>query len=344
MDDLKLLRDLGGRLEHEPPATLVRQRDRLLRARQRDRPLRARPPRRRASWWTAGLVAAATAAAVAVPTMLIAGRHTATPPTGSQTVDMSGARNILVIGSDTREGEGNATYGPRSARLTAEKRSDTIMIVHVPADRGKATAVSVPRDSMVKIAACSGSPARVDMITQAYNHGGVPCVRKTLEQLTGLTIQHTIEVDFSGFKGMVDALGGVEVTLPEAVDDPKARLKLPAGKSLLNGEAALGYVRLRNYGDGSDISRIKRQQQLVLAMWKKAKGAFADAEKLKALLGEVRRSVKTDLSVESMFELATGLSKTKANLVTVPWEPYVMDDNRLQWRQPDARKLFDALK
>ncbi|TMR95254.1 LCP family protein [Nonomuraea basaltis] len=335
MDDLKLLRDLGGTLEHEPPATLVRQRDRLL---------RARPRRRLATWWTTGLVAVATAASVAVPTLLIADHHTAAPPAGAQTVDMSGTRNVLVIGSDTREGEGNAKYGPHTAKSDVGKRSDTIMIVHMPADRGKATAVSVPRDSMVAIPSCSGQPGRTGMVNSVYNTGGASCLRKTLEKLTGLPIHHTVEVDFTGFKGMVDALGGVEVTLPQAVDDRMAKLKLPAGKHVLNGEAALGYVRLRYYGDGSDVGRIKRQHLLVLAMLKKAKTAMADPERLKSFLGAMRRSVKTDLSLESMYELATELSKTKVSLVTIPWEPYAADRSRLQWKQPEAAKLFKSLK
>ncbi|MEV0228451.1 LCP family protein [Nonomuraea sp. NPDC050786] len=343
MDDLKLLRDLGGELGHEPPATLVRQRERLLHA----RPQRLSTGRwtgRWTGWWTAGLVAAATAAAVAVPTVLIADRHTAAPPAGSQVVDMSGARNILVIGSDTREGEGNAKYGPMLARQGLGQRSDTIMIVHIPADRGQATAVSVPRDSMVEIPACGSSPARHGMINSAYNTDGADCLKRTLESLTGLRIQHSVEVDFAGFKGMVDALGGVEVTLPRAVDDMKSKLKLPAGKSMLNGEAALGYVRLRQYGDRSDVQRIKRQQGLVMAMFKKARSGLSSPDRLKSFLGAMRKSVKTDLSLESMYELATQLSRTKLSLVTVPWKPDPQDPNRLQWKQREAEQLFKQLR
>jgi LCP family protein required for cell wall assembly len=339
MDDLKLLRDLGAELEHEPPATLVRQRDRMLLG-------HSRRPRmgRWSGWWTAGLVAVATAAAVAVPTVLISDRDPAAPPAGSQAVDMSGARNVLVIGSDTREGADNAQYGPYSARIGVGARSDTIMIVHVPADRGKATAVSVPRDSMVKMPACASSPGRTNMINTAYNEGGAACLKTALEKLTGLRIQHTVEVDFSGFKGMIDALGGVEVTLPEAVDDKKAKLKLPAGKSRLTGEQALGYVRLRYIGDGSDLSRIKRQQKLVLAMLKKAKSLIADPAKLESFLGAMHGSVKTDLTLESMYELATGLSQTKMSFVAVPNEPAPQDPNRLVWKEPAAGRLFESLK
>jgi LCP family protein required for cell wall assembly len=249
-----------------------------------------------------------------------------------------------VIGSDTREGAGNAKYGPQLAKSDVGKRSDTIMIVHLPADRGKAIAVSVPRDSMVAIPSCSGKPGRTDMINSAYDIGDAACLRKTLEKLTGLTIQHTVEVDFNGFKGMVDALGGVQVTLPRAVDDPKSKLKLPAGENTLDGEAALGYARLRYSGDGSDIARIKRQQVIVLAMLKKVKGTMSDPGRLKTFLGEVRKSVKTDMSLELMYELSTELSKTKVNFVTIPWEPYLDDPHRLQWKQPAAGQLFKSLK
>ncbi|MFC4010967.1 LCP family protein [Nonomuraea purpurea] len=334
MDDLKLLRDLGRELEHEPPATLVRQRERML---------SARPRRRWNTWWTAGLVAVATAAAVAVPTVLIKDRPTAAPPAASTRVDVSGTRNVLLIGSDTRQGEGNKKYG--ASTVNGDARSDTIVIVHLPADRTKATVLGIPRDSMVSVPRCSASsPARTDLINSAYNSGGAACLKKTLEKLTGLNIQHSVEVDFTGFKGIVDALGGVEITLPKAVDDRMSKLKLPAGKNHLDGEAALGYARLRYYGDGSDIDRMKRQQVLVKAMLKKVRTMGAEPGKLRALLSEVRRSVRTDLDLEAIFELATQTSKVNPKLVIVPWEPYTEDPNRVQWKQPEADKLFATLK
>ncbi|KAB8190407.1 LytR family transcriptional regulator [Nonomuraea phyllanthi] len=335
MDDLKLLRDLGVELEHEPPATLRLQRESLS---------RSRPRRRWAAWWTAGLVAAATAAAVVVPTLIVSDRHTAPAPAAWRSVDMSGTRNVLLIGSDTREGPGNAKYGPQQARSDVGQRSDTIVIVHIPADRGTATAVSIPRDSMVAIPRCGSSPAQRNMINAAYDLGGAACLRKTLESLTGLRIQHTVEVDFTGFKKMVNALGGVEVTLRRPVDDRASKLKLPAGKNHLDGEAALGYVRLRYYGDGSDIARVKRQQQLVQAMLKKARSGLSSPTSLKTFLSSVRDAVTTDLSVESLYALATDLSKTELTFTTVPWEPDTQDRNRLQWKQPEARELFSGLK
>ncbi|MEV0594324.1 LCP family protein [Nonomuraea cavernae] len=343
MDDLRLLRDLGSELEHEPPAMLVRQRERMLRAGSRFRPAR-RWTGRWTGWWAAGLVAVATATAVAVPAVLVGDRHTAAPPAGARVVDVSGALNVLLIGSDTREGAGNEVYGPRAARDKVGKRSDTIVLLHLPADRRRATAVSVPRDSIVRIPRCSGRPARTDLINSAYDQGGSACLGATLEQLTGLTIDHSVEVDFTGFKAMVDALGGVEVSLPRAVNDKASKLVLPAGKSLVNGEQALGFVRLRRYGDGSDVQRVKRQQQLMLAMLKKAQSQAAEPARLKAFLGAVSRSVRTDLDPQSMFELARSLSKAKVSFLTVPWAPHPDDRNRIQWKQPEASRLFENLK
>ncbi|MEW9554784.1 LCP family protein [Nonomuraea sp. NPDC050783] len=336
MDDLKLLRELGGELEHQPPATLVRQRERLL---------RAQPRRRWANWRAAGLVAVATAAAVAVPTVLLAGRQPATPPAASQDIDVSGARNILVIGSDSVEGE-NAEYAPVRARQPGAggRRADTIIILHVPADRRAVTAVSVPRDSLVRIPSCSGRPAGTGMINSAYDKGGLPCMRDTLHKLTGLTFQHTVEVDFTGFKGLVDALGGVEVTVPRPVDDRRAKLKLPAGRTVLNGEAALGWVRTRALGDGSDISRIQRQAQLLRAMVKKARSLIGDEDRLRSLLAEMRKSVHTNLSVAEMAELGGELARAELTMKAVPWKPAEIDRHRVQWKQPEARELFDSLK
>ncbi|GAB2939352.1 hypothetical protein GCM10027203_46290 [Nonomuraea fastidiosa] len=326
---MKLLRDFGAELEHQPPATLVRHRTGFLRGR----------PRRR--WPLAALVAAATAAVVAVTTAFITGIPAAAPSVGGQ-VDMSGAMNVLLIGSDTRDGPGNVKYGPKSQG--SGQRADTIIIVHLPADRGRATAISVPRDSMVRVP-CGSTPGRIAMINWTYDEGGAACLRSTLEKLTGLRLDHTVEVDFAGFKTMVDALGGVRIKVPRPVDDRASKLRLPAGEQLLDGEKALGYARLRYYGDGSDAARIKRQQRLAQAMLDKAqRHLVSDPAKLSAFVSAVRGAVRTDLSVEEMYELATQLARTTMATVSVPSEPYPQDPNRLRWKQPEADKLFGTLK
>ncbi|MFI6906734.1 LCP family protein [Nonomuraea sp. NPDC050394] len=338
MDDLKLLRDFGRELEQEPPATLVRQRRRYM----------GTAPRRRVrtGWAMMGAVAVATALAVAVPTLLLGNRDRALPVgSGNRPVNVSGVQNILLIGSDTRQGPGNEEYGPLEARTESKARADTIALVHLPADRGKPTVVNVPRDSMVQIPACGDSPARRDMINSAYTTGGVGCLAKTLEKLTDVRVDHYAEVDFSGFKKVVDALGGVEVTIKRPIDDPKSKLKLPSGRSVLSGEQALGYFRLRDHGDGSDIQRIKRQQSLLYAMLAKAKTALvANPAGFREFLAAVTTATTSDLNVEEMYQLAVDLRQSKPAFLTVPWTPDPEDPNRLLWKQPDAQKLFAKLR
>ncbi|MCA2227102.1 LCP family protein [Nonomuraea aurantiaca] len=331
MDDLRMLRDLGRELEHQPPATLVRQRQRLL---------QARPRRRRLTWLLTGLVAVATmatVATVAVPTLMLAGRQTVPPPAGVRPANASGVLNVLLVGSDNREG---------LSKFNGGARSDTLLLLHLPADRTKVTIVSFPRDSMVQIPACGSRPARKDMINSAFHAGGLACSVKTVETLTKVRVDHMMEVGFSGVEAIVDALGGVEVTVPRAVDDKKAKLKLPAGKQVLNGKQALGYLRLRYYGDGSDIQRIKRQQGLMMSMLKKAKQRLKDPAALRDFLTTASKSIKTDpeFDLDTMLGIAGTLEKSKMTFVTVPWRPDPDDPNRIVWAQPAAERLFAGLR
>jgi LCP family protein required for cell wall assembly len=184
------------------------------------------------------------------------------------------------------------------------------------------------------------------MINSAFDRGGLTCAAKTVETLTDVRIDHMIEVDFAGFARLVDALGGIEVTLTRPVDDPKSKLRLPAGRSILDGERALGYMRLRHYGDGSDIQRIKRQQKLIQAMAKKARRALDDPAKLRAFMAVAAKSVRTDeaLDMEAMIELVSSLKGASVTFRTVPWQPHPEDRNLIQWKQPEADRLFATLR
>lgn len=335
MNDLEKLADFGRRLEHRPPATLVRQRERLLRA------AAGRKERRRGGWMAAVLVAAAamaTVAAFAVPALLLGGPHaTAAYPAGPRPAKVTEALNVLLVGTDRG-----------SAPLVTDDpgRTDSIVLLHLPADRGQARAISIPRDSYVALPACGSAPARTDMINSAYARGGLTCTVKTVESLTGVRIDHMLEVDFAGFGRLVDALGGVEVTLKQPVDDRKAKLTLPAGKSLLDGEQAAAYMRLRNYGDGSDVARIKRQQVVVRALVDKAKGLLGDPGRLREFASVMAESVTTDpgLDVERMIGIAVTLEDSDVRLVTVPWLPDPSDPNRVVWKLPEAEELFASLR
>ncbi|MFI0417964.1 LCP family protein [Spongiactinospora sp. 9N601] len=268
----------------------------------------------------------------------------------------TGALNVLLVGSDTREGD-NLKYG--KYMLNAGKRTDTMILMHISPDRDKATLISFPRDSVVQIPSCPGGngsatlPPRVEMINAAYNEGGITCTIRTLESLTGVRIDHFVEIDFTGFKNIVDALGGIRVCLKQPVNDRKAKLELKAGWHNLKGEAALGYVRLRGYGDGSDIQRIKRQQVFLSQVVKKATSSdlITDPGQLWAFIKAATKSVKMNPELannpDTLVQIAQSARKLTSNgvqFITVPWGPHPDDDNRVIWKQPAADKLFAAIK
>ncbi|MEU8192338.1 LCP family protein [Microbispora amethystogenes] len=267
-------------------------------------------------------------------------------------VSPTGAINVLLVGSDTRAGD-NKKYGQHL--VNDGERTDTIMLLHVSPNRDAATLLSFPRDSMVLIPACYSRnktliPAHTGMINSAFSDGGMICTRRTIESLTNIRIDHFMKVDFTGFKNIVNALGGIQICLPQAVNDKNSKLTLPAGKQVVMGEAALGYVRLRHIGDGSDISRIKRQQVFISQVVKKATSSalLRDVGKLQKFIAAAARSVTMDdaLNTEELIKIATSAQKLSAKgfkATTVPWEPYVADKNRVQWKQPAAGNLFRAI-
>ncbi|MGA0065592.1 MAG: LCP family protein, partial [Candidatus Nanopelagicales bacterium] len=179
------------------------------------------------------------------------------------------AINILLMGSDSRQGQTTKKYGDPDV-MTGE-RSDTTILLHVSADRTFATAVSIPRDTWVMLPECDRDGETVGAFEAKFNTafeiGGPGCTVKLVEQMSGVRIDNFAVIDFEGFKQVVDAMGGVEVCLKEPASDPSSKLELPAGTSLVNGEQALSFVRARKtLSDGSDLSRIKRQQAFLSSM------------------------------------------------------------------------------
>ncbi|MCP2336651.1 LCP family protein [Actinomadura rupiterrae] len=262
--------------------------------------------------------------------------------------------NILLIGSDTREGE-NGRYG--SAAEISGARSDTTILLHLSPNRDQAVGISFPRDSMVQMPTCKRDkgadvPAHFGMINEAFAYAGPTCTWKTLESLTGIHIDHFVQVDFIGFKRMVDALGGVEICLDKPVDDPRAELHLKAGRQTVKGDDALGYVRARySLGDGSDLERIQRQQKFMASVVSKASSSsmLTDPAKTYGFLKAATKSVTTDdeLDLGTMKKIADGLKDMSAGqvrFVTVPVEPYAPDPNRVQWDQTQAKALFQAVQ
>ncbi|MER6406624.1 LCP family protein [Streptomyces viridosporus] len=264
------------------------------------------------------------------------------------------ALNILLIGSDSRSGAENRRYG----RDVGTERSDTVILLHLPAGRRSATAVSVPRDLMVDVPGClhrDGSRTEPEFaaFNTAFERGGSACAIRTVEKLTDIRVDHHVVVDFHGFTKMVDAVDGVEVCLREPVDDEAAGLRLPAGRVTLDGEQALGYVRARkSLGDGSDTERMERQQRFLGALVSKVRsnGVLLNPVKLYPLLDAATSSLTTDpelANLRGLYELVRGLRNIptgRVQFLTVPREPYVRDANRDQLAEPAAEKLFDRLR
>ncbi|MEE1813805.1 LCP family protein [Streptomyces sp. SP18ES09] len=271
------------------------------------------------------------------------------PPAGT-----SAARNILLIGSDTRAGEGNRKYG----RDQGTQRSDTTILLHLAAGKTSATAVSVPRDLMVTIPSCrtaDGARTREQFaqFNWSFEFGGTACTIRTVEKLTGIRIDHHMVVDFRGFKKMVDAVDGVEVCLKEPVNDPDAKLKLPAGRQTLHGEQALGFVRARkSLGNGSDTERMDRQQQFLGALVNKVQsdGVLLNPTKLYPVLDAATKAVTTDPGLDSLkdlYDLARSMRAIpteKVQFLTVPRRSYHLDANRDELVQPAAGELFRQLR
>jgi LCP family protein required for cell wall assembly len=262
------------------------------------------------------------------------------------------AENILLIGSDDRSGA-NGAYGYAGGR-----RSDTTILLHLSADRRHATAVSIPRDAMVRVPACelpdgTRTQARLMQFNWAFETGGPACTIRTVERLSGIRVDHHLILDFTGFKRMVNAVGGVEVCVPRAIHDRDAQLDLRAGRQVLGGEQALGYVRVREtLGDGSDTQRMGRQQQFLASLIRKvqSQGVLLNPARLWPLLDAATSAVTADegLSrVGALYDLAQDLrSMPTGNVVflTTPRRPYPGNWDRDQLIQPQTDQLFAALR
>ncbi|MEU3306619.1 LCP family protein, partial [Nocardiopsis sp. NPDC006832] len=237
------------------------------------------------------------------------------------------------------------------------ERPDTMLIASVNVDNGAATLVNLPRDLMVDLPGCEavegyeGMDPQQGMINSVMTLGGVGCQWKAVEQVTGVHLDHFLMMDFTGFKDMVDALGGVRMCIPEAVDDPKAHLRLDAGLQTLDGEDSLGFVRSRYaQGDGSDLSRIDRQQEFMGAMLREVLSSevMTNPVTITNFLGAVTDSISTDddLTVDIMTDLAISMREVdldRVQFVTVPNGAHPDDENRIMMSRPQATELFEAI-
>jgi LCP family protein required for cell wall assembly len=284
---------------------------------------------------------------------------------GTQPVDTHPqAENIMVIGSDTRNGQG----GGFGQGLTTDQ-SDTLMIMHVSADRKWVDVMSIPRDSWVNIPACKMGNGHVSApttykINEAFalgnldgNHTdlGVACTIKTLEQDTGIHIDHFVAINFSGFQDMVNALGGVEECNTTAINDPKSDLYLKPGHHLLHGFVALAYVRARyTLGNGSDLERIGRQQAFMSSLVNRVKSKLLNPVAIYKFLDAATKSITVDSQlggIHGLYDLATSVKNLPASQVTfftLPTYPRQLvvptDTANVMWTQPEDSTIFQDFR
>jgi LCP family protein required for cell wall assembly len=262
--------------------------------------------------------------------------------------------NILLLGSDTREGQSGVAG-------EAPGLSDTTILLHLSADRTRAYGVSIPRDLMVPRPDCTdpdggGNVPGSDVAqwNEAFAIGGEACTIAQFEMMSDLRVNHFVVIDFNGFKTMVDALGGVPVCVPQEVNDPVGRIYLPAGSYEVSGNQALDYVRVRHSigtRDTGDIGRMKRQQAFMASMVNKAvsAGTLFNPPRLLSFLNAGTKSLTTNPGLSKLNNLiglaqeVRGIGLGKVQFFTVPFEAYDPDPNRLQLK-PEADRLWDELR
>jgi LCP family protein required for cell wall assembly len=264
-------------------------------------------------------------------------------------------QNILILGSDSRAGA-NAKL---NTGTVSGARSDTALVMHVPEGRKKAVAVSIPRDTLVTRPKCTKSDgssvasAKRVMFNSIYSQVGPACVVKTVEQMSGVRMDHYVEVDFAGFKNLVDAIGGVSVTVDQDIDDTSSGLHLTKGTHKLDGTQSLAFVRTRHgIGDGSDLGRIGLQQQFMLALLTEIQKQDLLGSPVKAykIADELTAALTTDSDLASLTKLAefgrslNGVNPSTMETIMLPVAYDKVDPNRVVAAEPQAGTLWKAIR
>ncbi|KQX86338.1 MULTISPECIES: LCP family protein [Streptomyces] len=266
-------------------------------------------------------------------------------------------QNLLVLGSDSRAGAENKELG--GGGDVGGARSDTALVVHIPDGRTEAVAVSIPRDTLVTRPECTKADgtkvpsAERRMFNSVYSEIGPACVVKTVEKMSGVRIDHYMEINFAGFKDLVDAIGGVTIEVDEPIHDKASGLDLAAGSHKLDGTESLAYVRTRHgVGDGSDLGRIGLQQQFLFALLTeiKSKDLLGSPATAYRIAGSATKSLTTDeglASLSSLTEFArsmNGVDPSSMETVMLPVAYDTQDPNRVVAAEPQAGDLWKAIR
>lgn len=268
---------------------------------------------------------------------------------GSRPAPPDGATDILLVGVDSRTDAQGHPLPPavlRELHASAEDgvlNTDTIILVRVPNDGSRAYAISIPRDSYVEIPDYrkdkinAAYPATKALTAQSLMRQGVTdpatveaqsaaagrrVLRETVEQLTGLTVDHYAEINLLGFYNLTNAIGGVDVCLRQPVNDQFSGSHFPAGVQIVSGASALAFVRQRHGLPGGDLDRIRRQQVFLAAVARKvlSAGTLANPSRLRALIDAVTQSVvlDSDWDILGFAEQLQGLAAGNIQFVTIP--------------------------
>ncbi|MEE1768886.1 LCP family protein [Streptomyces sp. JV185] len=269
--------------------------------------------------------------------------------------------NLLLVGTDGRD------------RITPQEKqkyrlggapchcTDTVMLVHLSADKDRASIVSLPRDSYAEV------PEHTDRNTgeqraahplklnAAYAEGGPNLTVRTVEHMTGIKVDHYLEVDFTSFMKTVDALGGVKICTARPMKDSYTGLDLAAGTHDLDGGQALQYVRSRHIDGAADLGRMQRQQKFLASLIKQAtsSGVLLNPVKFRDVASTMLSSVRADkgFGTEQMLELGQamrGFSLTSSEFTSVPVGnvsyPVKGIGSTVKWDEAKSKKLFQALR
>ncbi|MGP4019256.1 LCP family protein [Saccharopolyspora sp. 5N708] len=264
-------------------------------------------------------------------------------------IEAARGTNWLLVGSDSRTGlsaqqEQDLVTG--DAAEAAGARTDTVMLLHIPAGRGTPTLVSLPRDSLLPIYGYGPNK-----LNAAYSYGGPTLLSRTVEEATGLHIDHYLEIGLGGFAGVVDAVGGVQMCLPQAIHDPKINLTLPPGCQQLTGAQALGFVRTRAFERG-DLERAEHQREFLTALVHKATSRGVLLNPLRSVPMTWRFAAAVTVSdhdhLDDLGRLGYQASSAGEGLVTatVPTSGGIEVPGvgaALRWDREKAAELFTAL-
>ncbi|CAB0739980.1 LytR family transcriptional regulator [Corynebacterium diphtheriae] len=267
-------------------------------------------------------------------------RVQAAPP---QHIAKTSGTNWLLVGSDSRAGlseEDVQRLG--TGGDIGSMRTDTIMVLHIPSS-GKATLMSIPRDSYVEIPGYG-----MDKINASFTYGGAPLLTQTVENATGLRINHYAEIGMGGLANVVDAVGGIEVCPAEPIDDPLAGLNIAAGCQKVDGPTALGYVRTRHTALG-DLDRVQRQREFFAALVNKvtSTSTLANPFRIMPTINTVAGSFTVGKKDHAWHLVRVALAMREGvETVTVPYAGFADYDvgNVVLWDEVASEELFASLR